>query len=580
MKRTRGEIENEKGNNKKCMTRSSPGLANFASSSPSPSPTSNKRHGSSRTAMVVPVKQSAVMDRMQDQGSGGNNGEEGSLQPMHNKKLKRNGEFSESPAKLNKKLLAAEANANGEKRSSGDDGNNGSVVVREGGAGGINTENENSKASEAVAVEQQRLARSLADTTTAGAAGEEGNRAGTSMEASAVGRSPLKTRQVHGAYAEREAWLTKQEQEGDIRFECVKYTGECNLTHLEWLLSLKNIFSRQLPNMPKEYIVRLVFDKHHRSMVAVKKGKVFGGCTFRQFENQEFGEIVFLAIAAQEQVRGYGTRLMNHLKEYAKEHEKLTHFLTYADNNAIGYFQKQGFTREIFLEREKWGGYIKDYDGGTLMECALNYQLSYTKFSKIIKLQREFLDAQVRKISKSHLVYPGLQHFKNLKPGEYKKLDVEKIPGLKEVGQSKAGNTPGGDGKKAVLLRPKTPKYQLISPAGLIAPNVSSLHSFMTRIHAAVVDHNDSWPFKEPVDRLEVPDYYQVIKDPVDLSLIARRICSYEYYIKLEIFVADFKTMFTNCRTYNSPDTIYYKCANRLESFFEHQIRSGISFVR
>ena len=70
----------------------------------------------------------------------------------------------------------------------------------------------------------------------------------------------------------------------------------------------------------------------------------------------EFGEIVFLAISAQEQVRGYGTRLMNHLKDYAKNHEKLTHFLTYADNNAIGYFQKQGFTREIFLEREKWGG--------------------------------------------------------------------------------------------------------------------------------------------------------------------------------------------------------------------------------
>ena len=112
--------------------------------------------------------------------------------------------------------------------------------------------------------------------------------------------------------------------------------------------------------------------------------------------------------------------------------------------------------------------------------------------------------------------------------------------------------------------------FQLVSPGGLISPSLSSLHSFMTRVHAAVVDHADSWPFKEPVDQLEVPDYYDVIKDPVDLSLIARRICSYEYYIKLEIFVADFKTMFTNARTYNSPDTIYYKCANRLESFFDH----------
>lgn len=29
----------------------------------------------------------------------------------------------------------------------------------------------------------------------------------------------------------------------------------------------------------------------------------------------------------------------------------------------MGYFQKQGFTKEILLEREKWGGYIKARPG-------------------------------------------------------------------------------------------------------------------------------------------------------------------------------------------------------------------------
>lgn len=41
------------------------------------------------------------------------------------------------------------------------------------------------------------------------------------------------------------------------------------------------------------------------------------------------------------QVKGYGTRLMNHLKQYARDVDDLTHFLTYADNNAVGYFTKQ-----------------------------------------------------------------------------------------------------------------------------------------------------------------------------------------------------------------------------------------------
>src|SRR5690606_27665343 len=45
---------------------------------------------------------------------------------------------------------------------------------------------------------------------------------------------------------------------------------------------------------------------------------------------------------------------------------KVMRFLTYADNYAIGYFKKQGFTKEITLEEYRYRGYIKDYDGGTL----------------------------------------------------------------------------------------------------------------------------------------------------------------------------------------------------------------------
>lgn len=57
--------------------------------------------------------------------------------------------------------------------------------------------------------------------------------------------------------------------------------------------------------------------------------------------SQRFGEIAFCAITADEQVKGYGTRLMNHLKQHARDVDGLTHFLTYADNNAVGYFVKQ-----------------------------------------------------------------------------------------------------------------------------------------------------------------------------------------------------------------------------------------------
>ncbi len=38
--------------------------------------------------------------------------------------------------------------------------------------------------------------------------------------------------------------------------------------------------------------------------------------------------------------QGFGTRLMNHVKEAVKK-DNISHFVTYADNYAVGYFQKQ-----------------------------------------------------------------------------------------------------------------------------------------------------------------------------------------------------------------------------------------------
>ena len=80
------------------------------------------------------------------------------------------------------------------------------------------------------------------------------------------------------------------------------------------LIDLKNIYGKQLPNMPKEYIVRLVFDRNHKSLVALKEGTVIGGITYRVFSRQQLSEVAFCAVSSSEQVKGYGTRLMNKLK--------------------------------------------------------------------------------------------------------------------------------------------------------------------------------------------------------------------------------------------------------------------------
>ena len=169
------------------------------------------------------------------------------------------------------------------------------------------------------------------------------------------------------AYVSRDEVARGEEVAGALFFRVIRNDGE--RLHMMWLTQAKNIFATQLPKMPREYIARLVFDRKHRTLVAVKRDRVVGGICFRPFVEQRFAEVAFCAITSSEQVKGYGTRLMNHLKEASKL-DGITHFLTYADNYAIGYFKKQGFTKTVGLPPERWVGYIKDYDGGTLMECA------------------------------------------------------------------------------------------------------------------------------------------------------------------------------------------------------------------
>lgn len=60
---------------------------------------------------------------------------------------------------------------------------------------------------------------------------------------------PTELKIAPGAYTQREEYLIKQEEEGEISFCYVENDGTPqNMIHLT---GLKNIFSKQLPNMPK-----------------------------------------------------------------------------------------------------------------------------------------------------------------------------------------------------------------------------------------------------------------------------------------------------------------------------------------
>ncbi|GMF15289.1 unnamed protein product [Phytophthora lilii] len=301
----------------------------------------------------------------------------------------------------------------------------------------------------------------------------------------------------------RDDMAKMEEDSGRLKFEVIKNDGTDE--HMIQLTTLKNIFAKQLPKMPKEYIVRLVFDHNHRSMLILKNGThVIGGICYRPFEKNHFAEIAFCAINASDQVKGYGTRLMNHLKEYVKI-KNITHFLTYADNYAIGYFKKQGFTKSVSMARPNWYGYIKDYDGGTLMECTIHTQINYLRITSMIHMQRK---------------RPSVRLLICVLVGDFRTRDQ------------------------------------------------GSLKSQLSQLLKHVSNHRSAWPFHEPVDTTVVVDYLDHIKEPIDLQLISKRIDNGAYLSKAAL-KADLEKMCDNCTTYNTPDTNYYKYVLTIKRLFK-----------
>jgi hypothetical protein len=108
--------------------------------------------------------------------------------------------------------------------------------------------------------------------------------------------------------------------------------------------------------------------------------------------------------------------------------------------------------------------------------------------------------------------------------------------------------------------------------------DLAVLHQFCMEMIAAVRAHSDSWPFEEPVRAEDAPDYYEVIKDPIDLQTIQQRAETGNYYITKDIFFADFRRMCDNCKLYNKEDTVYYKCATSIEKLLRD--RGGAEYMK
>ncbi|KAL1608413.1 transcriptional regulator [Paraconiothyrium brasiliense] len=78
-------------------------------------------------------------------------------------------------------------------------------------------------------------------------------------------------------------------------------------------------------------------------------------------------------------------------------------------------------------------------------------------------------------------------------------------------------------------------------------------------------------PFIELPDKYDYPDYYQLIKNPICMQMIKKKINKKEYQ-SLKHFRADIALLCNNCRTYNEDQSLLYKDANLIEATLDAKL--------
>ena len=127
----------------------------------------------------------------------------------------------------------------------------------------------------------------------------------------------------------------------------------------------------------------------------------------------------------------------------------------------------------------------------------------------------------------------------------------------------------------------------------------------MEKLLSDLKAHSHAWPFQQPVNEKEVPDYYDVITSPMgasfsltplfspspavpagatraraaplssvtDFSTMEHKLDTNQY-TDTDVFLDDAQLVFDNCRAYNPEDTVYHKCATRLEKYMRDQMKA------
>ena len=66
----------------------------------------------------------------------------------------------------------------------------------------------------------------------------------------------------------------------------------------------------------------------------------------------------------------------------------------------------------------------------------------------------------------------------------------------------------------------------------------------------------------------QVPDYDEVVKEPIDISTVKLKLDNFDYS-DVDLFMKDIDKIWENAKCYNKEESVYTRAANRMEKFTE-----------
>ncbi|KAJ8323776.1 hypothetical protein O5D80_007662 [Batrachochytrium dendrobatidis] len=116
-----------------------------------------------------------------------------------------------------------------------------------------------------------------------------------------------------------------------------------------------------------------------------------------------------------------------------------------------------------------------------------------------------------------------------------------------------------------------------------LIPIPGTLKSYFTKIYTELLDLKDkktnsrvlSEPFLMLPDKLEYPDYYQLIDRPIAFDRIKKKIDG-SRYSSVEAYKKDVNLIFLNCQQYNLPESQIYQDSIELQKHFKYITESYV----